>query len=63
MGSQYYNDGVSPGGLGAVTSVNSRKHPDQVWPPPALTLLTLITVVAFVVHPDGLTWIIIGKAL
>lgn len=63
VGSQYYNDGVSPGGLGAVTSVNSRKHPDQVWPPPALTLLTLITVVAFVVHPDGLTWIIIGKAL
>ncbi|EED94424.1 predicted protein [Thalassiosira pseudonana CCMP1335] len=36
---------------------------DHVWPPPALTLLTLITVVAFVVHPDGLTWIFLGKVL
>jgi hypothetical protein len=67
LGGHYpcYNEGISPGSLGAVPGVSGsrNKHPDQVWPPPALTLLTLITVLAFVIHPDGLTWIIIGKAL
>jgi hypothetical protein len=50
--------------IGAVPIGGSRsKHPDQVWPPPALTLLTLVTVMAFIIHPDGLTWIVIGKVL
>ena len=46
-------------------------HPDyyykdviKYWPiPPGLTLLTLVTGLAFVIHPDGLTWIIVGKLL
>ena len=59
----YYSDGISTGGLGAPAGGSRNKHPDQVWPPPALTLLTLVTVMAFIIHPDGLTWIIIGKAL
>lgn len=57
---QCYNENA----VGAVPVSGSRnKHPDQVWPPPALTLLTLVTVMAFIIHPDGLTWIIIGKML
>eukprot|EP00956_Cyclotella_meneghiniana_P027918 scaffold63917_cov21-Cyclotella_meneghiniana.AAC.1 len=48
-------------------------HPDyhyyykdviKYWPiPPGLTLLTLVTGLAFVIHPDGITWIIVGKLL
>lgn len=48
---------ATPGNIASRRGFN----PDHVWPPPALTLLTLITVVAFVVHPDGLTWIMLGK--
>jgi hypothetical protein len=33
----------------------------HAWPPPAFTLLALLTLVAFVVHPDGLTWFMLGK--
>ena len=33
----------------------------QAWPPPALTALAILTVVALVVHPDGFTWIMLGK--
>lgn len=29
--------------------------------PPALTALAVFTVVAFVVHPDGPTWIMLGR--
>ena len=36
------------------------KHTDT-WPPPALTALAVLTFVCFVVHPDGLTWIMLGK--
>lgn len=32
-----------------------------VWPPPALMGLAIFTVLAFVVHPDGPTWIMLGK--
>jgi hypothetical protein len=31
------------------------------WPPPALIGLALLTIVALVVHPDGLTWILLRK--
>lgn len=31
------------------------------WPPPALTALAILTIVALVVHPDGCTWIVLGK--
>lgn len=29
--------------------------------PPSLSLFALITALAFIVHPDGLTWIVLGK--
>eukprot|EP00804_Cyclotella_cryptica_P001755 CCRYP_021240-RA/>CCRYP_021240-RA protein AED:0.01 eAED:0.01 QI:286/1/1/1/1/1/2/602/897 len=63
---QCCNEGNSSGALSVgampVNSASRRGfNPDHVWPPPGLTLLTLITVVAFVVHPDGLTWIMLGK--
>lgn len=31
------------------------------WPPPSLVALGIFTVLAFVVHPDGLTWIMLGQ--
>jgi hypothetical protein len=33
----------------------------QTWPPPAFTILALLTFVAFVAHPDGFTWIMLAK--
>jgi hypothetical protein len=33
----------------------------HAWPPPAFTVLAFLTFVAFVVHPDGLTWFMLGK--
>ena len=33
----------------------------QAWPPPALTALAMLTILALVVHPDGFTWIMLGK--
>ena len=33
----------------------------HAWPPPAFTALALLTVLALVVHPDGLTWVLLGK--
>ena len=34
---------------------------DHAWPPPALKALALLTIVALVIHPDGLTWVFLGK--
>ena len=34
---------------------------DHAWPPPALKALALLTIVALVVHPEGLTWVLLGK--
>ena len=31
------------------------------WPPPAFIILAVMTIVAFIVHPDGPTWILLGK--
>ena len=33
----------------------------HAWPPPALTLLAIFTILALIVHPDGLTWFMLGK--
>mmetsp|Transcript_21790 Transcript_21790/g.33101 ORF Transcript_21790/g.33101 Transcript_21790/m.33101 type:complete len:669 (-) Transcript_21790:213-2219(-) len=33
----------------------------HAWPPPAFTFLAILTLLAFVVHPDGLTWFMLGK--
>jgi hypothetical protein len=32
----------------------------HAWPPAALALLAMLTVVAFVVHPDGFTWVMLS---
>jgi hypothetical protein len=44
----------------ATTSINGKVDP-RAWPPPALTVLAILTIVALVVHPDGCTWIVLGK--
>jgi len=44
----------------ALAGSSANKHTDA-WPPPALTALAMLTVFCFVVHPDGLTWIMLGK--
>ena len=33
----------------------------HAWPPPAFTILALITFIALIAHPDGLTWFMLGK--
>ena len=43
---------------GASVLIGGEKN---TWPPPALVGLAIFTIVAFVVHPDGLTWILIGR--
>mmetsp|Transcript_40374 Transcript_40374/g.121655 ORF Transcript_40374/g.121655 Transcript_40374/m.121655 type:complete len:975 (-) Transcript_40374:246-3170(-) len=54
--------GPEDGTGGALGGSEGRHHRGgETWPPPALTALAVITVVAFVVHPDGLTWIVLGK--
>lgn len=37
------------------------KPVSKSWPPPALTALALLTVFTLVVHPDGFTWVMLGK--
>lgn len=44
-----------------VASTNNGKGDNRAWPPPTLTALAVITLVAFVVHPDGPTWMFLGK--
>mmetsp|Transcript_52549 Transcript_52549/g.58744 ORF Transcript_52549/g.58744 Transcript_52549/m.58744 type:complete len:823 (+) Transcript_52549:77-2545(+) len=39
----------------------SGKLDPHAWPPPAFTALALLTIFALVVHPDGITWIMLGK--
>jgi hypothetical protein len=39
-------------------------HKQQVsrsWPPPGLVVLAILTIVALIVHPDGMTWIVLRK--
>ena len=44
-----------------LANLGSCNEKDTSWPPPALVALGIFTVVAFVVHPDGLTWIVLGQ--
>lgn len=46
--------------LHPVVTPQSRSEANA-WPPPALIVLALLTVVTLVVHPDGLTWVLLGK--
>ena len=42
-------------------SMGSGKIDPHAWPPPAFKALAMLTVFALVVHPDGLTWVFLGK--
>jgi hypothetical protein len=42
-------------------ATSNGKVDPRAWPPPALTALAILTIVALVVHPDGCTWIVLGK--
>jgi hypothetical protein len=45
---------------GAAAASSAVGKIDQ-WPPPAFVALALLTVFTLVVHPDGFTWIMLGK--
>jgi hypothetical protein len=49
------------GPVSTILGAGSGKLDPHAWPPPAFTALALLTVFALVVHPDGLTWILLGK--
>jgi hypothetical protein len=40
---------------------NPNAKDPHAWPPPTLRILAILTIVAFIVHPDGITWIMLGK--
>lgn len=40
---------------------NPHSKDPHAWPPPTLRVLAILTVLAFIVHPDGMTWIMLGK--
>ena len=42
-------------------SSSPHKQLNGAWPPPALVALAALTILALVVHPDGLTWIMLRK--
>ena len=44
-----------------VVGPNTLKSETNTWPPPALITLALLTILTLVVHPDGLTWVVLGK--
>lgn len=45
-----------------IHSMGPHKPDMKSWPPPALTALALLTICTLVVHPDGFTWVMLGKA-
>ena len=49
------------GGVQGGSGGQNHRGGAETWPPPALMVLAVFTVVAFIVHPDGLTWIMLGK--
>jgi hypothetical protein len=51
----------SSGGAGGAVAAAASKLDQQQWPPPAFVALALLTVFTLVVHPDGFTWIMLGK--
>jgi len=59
------SDGASTTVLGCAVAGSSSSRIEKIdphaWPPPAFTALALLTVFALVVHPDGGTWIMLGK--
>jgi len=53
--------GTNVGNVSAMLGAGSGKIDPHAWPPPAFTALALLTIFALVVHPDGLTWIMLGR--
>ena len=53
--------GSSTGTVSTILGAGGGKVDPHAWPPPAFTALALLTIFALVVHPDGLTWILLGK--
>jgi len=53
--------GSGTGSVSTILSAGSGKIDPHAWPPPAFTALAMLTIFALVVHPDGLTWIVLGK--
>jgi hypothetical protein len=53
-------DSIS-GPFSAMLGTGNGKQDPHAWPPPAFTALAMLTIFALVVHPDGLTWIFLGK--
>ncbi|CAB9507560.1 expressed unknown protein [Seminavis robusta] len=51
----------SPNSLCHVHHHHKQVVNDGSWPPPGLVALAILTVVALVVHPDGMTWIMLRK--
>ena len=49
------------GNVSAMLGAGSGKIDPHAWPPPAFTALALLTIFALIVHPDGLTWIMLGR--
>ena len=48
------------GNVSNINVANYHSSGNGAWPPPALKGLPIMTFVVFVVHPDGLTWILLG---
>ena len=63
--SGWMSEKVTPSWLASLTIQSSTSHHHgkgvDSWPPPALVALALLTIFTLVVHPDGLTWIMLGK--
>ena len=53
--------GSSASSVTTILGSGTGKNDPHAWPPPAFTALALLTIFALVVHPDGLTWILLGK--
>eukprot|EP00550_Attheya_septentrionalis_P000526 CAMPEP_0198282150 /NCGR_PEP_ID=MMETSP1449-20131203/1995_1 /TAXON_ID=420275 /ORGANISM="Attheya septentrionalis, Strain CCMP2084" /LENGTH=990 /DNA_ID=CAMNT_0043978267 /DNA_START=153 /DNA_END=3125 /DNA_ORIENTATION=+ len=59
----YYYNGSDHRSAGSNSDHHHYHHNKggNTWPPPTLKALVVFTVVAFVVHPDGITWLLLRK--
>lgn len=57
---QFLTTLLSPSAPWLQPLLGNAKDPNA-WPPPTLKLLAILTIITFIVHPDGMTWIMLGK--
>merc|ERR1712078_667103 len=57
----FQSSATSASSVTTILGSGTGKNDPHAWPPPAFTALALLTIFALVVHPDGLTWILLGK--